>query len=112
MGTKFLHFRDIAPLTSGGVNPRGGLTVAFQGFEPSEEPRLIEWSYALCSVKDNFNKATGRGIAADRLLLNHDHGFRGTAFVHDEKELAMLLTWMAQDRFGLVRKFSRNRRKK
>lgn len=111
MGTKFLHFRDIAPLTSGGVNPRGGLTVAFQGFEPSEEPRLVEWSYALCSFKDNFNKATGRGIAAHRLLFG-EHAFRGTAFVRDEKELASLLQWMAQDRFGLVRKFSRNRRKK
>lgn len=103
---KFLHFRDISP--TGEVNPRGGVTIAYHGFQPSEDTQLVTFAAARCSKDDNFERAEGRAIAATRL---YDGTTAGWAGVHNERELAKLMEDYLRGTFGYTRKFSRKRRR-
>jgi len=47
-----------------GVNSRGGVTYVFK---LNYNNRTAKVGIAVCSLKDNFNKATGRKLAEDRL---------------------------------------------
>ena len=57
----FLHLRNID--NQGGIDCRGGATVAFREIKPG----MIQYAAAFCSPHDNFNKAYGRTKAAGRL---------------------------------------------
>lgn len=48
----------------GGVEARGGVTYVF---ELDYKKRTAKVGIAVCSLKENFNKATGRKLAEDRL---------------------------------------------
>ncbi len=48
----------------GGVEARGGVTYVF---ELNYKNRTAKVGIAVCSLKENFNKATGRKLAEDRL---------------------------------------------
>lgn len=48
----------------GGVNARGGVTYVF---ELNHKNQTAKAGIAVCSLKENFNKATGRKLAEDRL---------------------------------------------
>lgn len=59
---RFLHIR---PKTDKGeIQTRGGFTVAY---EIDDLDQVSHWSFARCSTKDNFCKATGRTVAGGRL---------------------------------------------
>ena len=103
---KFLHFRDISP--TGEVNPRGGVTIAYHGFQPSEATQLVSFAAARCSKEDNFERSQGRALAAQRLDLGTTAGWAG---VHNERELAKLMEDYLRGTFGYTRKFSRKRRR-
>lgn len=103
---KFLHFRDIAD--DGSVNPRGGVTIAYHGFQPSEGTQLVTFAAARCSKDDNFERAEGRHIAQSRLEIGEQAGWAG---VHNERELAKLMEDYLRGTFGYTRKFSRKRRR-
>ena len=103
---KFLHFRDIAD--DGSVNPRGGVTIAYRGFGPTEGVQTVSFAAARCSKDDNFERAQGRALAAQRLDLGTTSGWAG---VHNERELAKLMEDYLRGTFGYTRKFSRKRRR-
>ena len=103
---KFLHFRDISP--TGEVNPRGGVTIAYHGFRPSEGTQLVSFAAARCSKDDNFERRSGRVLAKNRLITGESAGWAG---VHNERELAKLMEDYLRGTFGYTRKFSRKRRR-
>lgn len=72
MKTQYLHLRDRNQ--DGSVEPRGGITYAFQEYDEGH----ILFAVAYCSTKDNFNKRYGRAKASGRLnSKNYCHRFDG-----------------------------------
>lgn len=70
----FIHRRV---LINGKPHNKGGFTVAFREVEDG-----VEYAYAYCSPKDNFNKALGRIKAEGRL---HSKVHAGITFMtYDE----------------------------
>src|SRR5687768_11888179 len=68
--TKFLHFRLIG---LHGYEPRGGITVAYR----TNEDGTISYTAAVCSIRDNFERAVGRALSS--LRLDNDHRFTRTS---------------------------------
>jgi hypothetical protein len=66
----FIHRRI---LINGKPHNKGGFTVAFR-----EVTDGVEYAYAFCSPKDNFNKALGRTKASGRL---ESPAYSATAFM-------------------------------
>lgn len=107
---KFLHFREPSFGYHGfteGVEPRGGITVAFR----ENADGTISHAEAICSDKDNFVKAAGRALAAGRLDSDHKYSYR-TPGPMTEKEFAVLTAYVMEEDKGLVRKYSRKRKSK
>jgi len=60
---QFIHRRPVDAATRD-FSSRGGFTVAYRAVP---EDNHVEYSVAVCSDRDNFNKKLGRDIAAGRL---------------------------------------------
>lgn len=58
---KFMHYRKYDNMFS--PSSRGGLTIAY-----IEDGDTVKYATARCSDKDNFDKAQGRKLAAERLV--------------------------------------------
>lgn len=99
---KFLHFRVF---NGEAIDPRGGITIAYS---PNEDG-TFSVAEAVCSLKDNFERSKGRAIA--RARLRTDHQFAGTSVPMDELTF-VTLSQLSMQEFGLVRKFSRNRKRR
>lgn len=67
MQTKFIHLRHIK--ARGGLQARGGLTIAFRELPLTDEYKSISLAIARCSREDVFNKKIGRAIAEGRLNI-------------------------------------------
>jgi hypothetical protein len=104
---KFLHFRQVqrtgkTKTAKREISPRGGLTVAY-----TDDPISNQRYYALaqCSREDNFHKARGRELAANRL----SGVFAQVAVTQDDQEFASQMEQIAA-RLHLERAFSRKRK--
>ena len=114
---KFLHFREVqthgivfdedGPRRLTSINPRGGVTIAYR----KNEDGTITYAPAMCSQKDNFERAAGRAISEMRLLNGSEYNHT-TPFPVEERAFAEQLNFELGLGFGLTRKYSRNRKRK
>lgn len=77
---KFMHVRMADDFS--GVYNSGGFTLAFTGGKDGADYNI---AVAVCSVNDNFCRATGRDIASKRLAA-------GKVITKDQAELYNMLT--------------------
>ena len=78
MKLRYIHIRPPVDQDEWG-NPlhcmnHGGFTIAYFATENDNNTITIEWNYAICHDKENFNKKLGREIAKGRfysLRLNN-----------------------------------------
>jgi hypothetical protein len=76
MREQFYHFRIVKKRGWDGVSnlvPQGGVTVCAR-----TDGNDVTFSYAVCSWKDNYNRALGRTIARGRQKTSGAHTYRYT----------------------------------
>jgi hypothetical protein len=89
MTIKYIHLRRRHPLY-GTLEATGGVTVAYEltgeppdpvVFNPNRAPRMVEYTYAICSPKDHYTRKIGRDIARGRLVTEHQQGVHSFPYV-------------------------------
>ena len=94
----YMHFRrytanisrkaarpEILPTQGMMLSPTGGCTFAFDLKVDHEGNPFLEFSAAVCSDKDHYNKKLGRAIAAGRLAKGDSVRVDGVATVRDAR---------------------------
>lgn len=61
MKTYFIHLRKDK------TSPKGGLTIAFHLYKKEGMDTIVDYTSAVCSMKDNFSRKKGRDISKGRL---------------------------------------------
>lgn len=61
----YMHFRHYN--YEGDLQPKGGLTLAYQLIYENEEIAGIAYALALCNSKDHYNKRIGKLISGGRI---------------------------------------------